>query len=171
MPVVFRYDLMSRRRSLLIPPSTSSIADMSSILYEGRASVSEIADILAMAKTWKDRLAKLITDQGKSQRGVSLAAGMGAGYLHSIFKEGKEPTIDHLMRICEAAEVSIYQVLTGFEITPEDEEFLRLLVEADASVRDAVLLILRRDARPSRSPAPPVVQKNQPAAKRVKSAR
>jgi transcriptional regulator with XRE-family HTH domain len=85
-----------------------------------------------VADAWRDRLAAAIEASGKSQREISLAAGLGPGYVNSIFNDGKEPSVDRLMRVCRSLNVSIYYILGGFDINPETEEFLRLLVRADS---------------------------------------
>lgn len=97
-----------------------------------------------MADTWRDRLAAVIDSGGRSQREISLAAGVGPGYVNSLFNDGKEPTLDRLQRVCDAANVSIYYVIGGFDITPETEEFLRLLVRADPEIQKSVLTLLRQ---------------------------
>lgn len=97
-----------------------------------------------MAETWRHRLAAAIDRGGRSQREISLAAGVGPGYVNSLFKDGKEPTLDRLQRVCDAANVSIYYIIGGFDITPETEEFLRLLMRADPSVQQSVLTLLRQ---------------------------
>lgn len=121
----------------------SSIADMSSVLYEGRARVSEIEDIRGMKTDgWKGRLAAGIKKNGKSKREVSLAAGMGPGYVHSVLKEGKDPTIDHLMKICEAAGLSLYYVLMGVQVSPETEAIIRMLETSETKRRGLAQLLL-----------------------------
>lgn len=90
---------------------------------------------------WKARLAAGMKKNGKSKREVSLAAGMGPGYVHSILKEGKDPTIDHLIKICEAADLSLYYVLIGIEASRETEEIVKLL-EASKSKRQGLVQLL-----------------------------
>lgn len=127
-----------------MPCKISAKEDMSSILYERRASVSEIADIPAMTKeSWRSRLARGIELKGKSQRQVSLAAGKGAGYVNSLIKEEKDPTIDNLLRICSAAELSLYWVLYGVDMAPETEEIIRLLETSSPRRRRGLLDALR----------------------------
>lgn len=99
---------------------------------------------ISMADAWRDRLAAAIEASGKSQREISLAAGVGPGYVNSIFNDGKEPSVDRLMRVCRSLNVSIYYILGGFDITPETEEFLRLLVRADPEIQKSVLTLLRQ---------------------------
>lgn len=97
-----------------------------------------------MAETWRDRLARSIEATGRSHRDISLAAGAGSGYVNSLINDGKEPGIDKLLKVCEAAKVSIYYVLGGFDITPDKEELLRLLSQVDPEVQQSVLTLLRQ---------------------------
>jgi len=129
-------------------PTISSKADKSSILYEGRAILSHLEDIAAMQQqTWRERLEDAIKSKGRSKRDVSIASGKGPGYVHSILKEGKDPTIDNLIAICGALNVSVYQILFGVEISPETEEILSL-VEANPGARSGILQILRAPKTP-----------------------
>jgi transcriptional regulator with XRE-family HTH domain len=129
---------------MVIPPLISSIADKSSVLDEGLAVLSEIKDIPLMREMqWRKRLAFAVEASGKSKREISLAAGLGAGYVHSILSEGKDPTIERLLKVCEATGVSLTHVIYGFNVSPEDEEFLRLISEAPEQERLAVLALLR----------------------------
>ena len=88
-----------------------------------------------MADDWRRRLEVAIKDSGKSLREISLVAGKGPGYLHSVFMEGKEPTVANLLKICQAVDVSVYSVLVGFEMTPYNEAFLKLLSLADDDLK------------------------------------
>lgn len=129
-------------------PTISSLEDKSSILYEGRAKLSAITDIAAMENhSWKQRLADAIEKSGRSKREISLSANMGAGYVHSILAEGKDPTVDNLLKICEALNVSVTSILYGFEISPETEEILSL-VEKNPKRRRGILDILKNEDTP-----------------------
>lgn len=92
---------------------------------------------------WKTRLAAGIKANGKSQREVSLAAGMGPGYVHSLIKENKDPTVDHLLRVCEAAGVSLYYVLYGVQVGRDTEEIIQLLEASSKAKREGMLQVLR----------------------------
>jgi hypothetical protein len=91
---------------------------------------------------WRGRLRAALDESGKSDRAVSLAAKCGPGYVHSIFKEGKEPTIDKLMAVCAAVPVSLPYVLYGVDVEPEDFEILRAMHD-NPDARAAILAILR----------------------------
>lgn len=117
-------------------------------------------------KEWQRRLEAAIRDSGRSQREISLAAGLGPGYVHSIFKENKDPTIGNLLRVCLALDVSIYRILGGFDMTREDEEFLKLVSSADETVKKSVLLLLQRGRKSEGKPELPDENPHQPNPKR-----
>ena len=92
---------------------------------------------------WRTRLDAALRKSGKSKRSVSLAAKLRAGYVHSILKEGKDPTIDNLIAVCDEIGVSLSAILYGYDLTTENEEILRLLQEASPGAREGLLTILR----------------------------
>ena len=122
----------------------SAIEDGASVFYKGRALLSAIADTDAMdTEAWRSRLRETLIMKNLSKREVSLAAGAGAGYLHGILDEGKDPTIHKLAAVCSAIPVSLTYILYGFEISPEDEAILSAMHNAPEK-RDAVLTLLRQ---------------------------
>jgi hypothetical protein len=122
----------------------SSLADTSSILYEGRAELFVLEDIVAMTEnTWRERLQDAIDKSGRSARSVSIKAKRGPGYVHSILKEGKDPTIESLIAICAELQISLTWVIYGFEMTPATEQLLSL-IEQNPDDRAAVLQLLQK---------------------------
>jgi len=121
----------------------SSLADKSSLLEGGRAKISDSEDIHAMQKTdWRDRLTEAVSKSPKSARAISLAAGLGPGYVHSILKEGKDPTVDNLLAIAEQVNVSLSYLMYGLDVSRDTEELIQL-IEQRPRLRPAVLEILR----------------------------
>lgn len=96
---------------------------------------------------WRDRLQQALDTSGKSAREVSLAAGKGPGYVHSLLKAERDPTIENLLAVCNALEISLSWLIYGYQVSPETEEILSLLEGAPSS-RDAILQILR-DRKPA----------------------
>lgn len=103
---------------------------------------------------WRGRLAAAVEHSGKSMRQISLRTGRGPGYLHSVLKAGKDPTVDYLVAICEEVGVSLSHVMYGFDISAEAEAFLRELQAANPVEREALLTLLKRD-RAEIAPPPP----------------
>jgi len=98
-------------------------------------------------RDWRKRLESAIDADGRSRRRISLDSRMGPGYVHSILKEGKDPTIDSLVAICETLNISLTKVLYGIEISRETEEILTL-VQDNPQQRQGILQILRNSASP-----------------------
>lgn len=99
-----------------------------------------------MLNDWRARLEAGIKANDKSLREVSLAAGKGPGYLHSILREGKDPTIDNLIKVCEAAGLSVYYVLYDVKVDRETEEIIQLL--KDPAQRKGLLQLLKGKSDP-----------------------
>ncbi len=93
---------------------------------------------------WRQRLRIALEKSGRSKRSISLSAGKGAGYLHSILSEGKEPTIESLSRICHEINISMNYILYGKGASPEDKEFIELISKLSPQERQAILTLLRR---------------------------
>ncbi|WP_455465871.1 XRE family transcriptional regulator [Bartonella sp. B39] len=93
---------------------------------------------------WRQRLSAALKKTGRSKRSISLAAGKGAGYLHSILIEGKEPTIESLSRICHEINISMNYILYGEGASLEDKEFIDLVSKLSSEERQAILTLLRR---------------------------
>lgn len=124
----------------------SSIVDRSSGGYRGRAITVVFSDNASMNQEgWKIRLRDIAEGSGLSMRAISLAAGKSPGYMHSILTEGKDPTIDNLVRVCDVLHVSLSYVLYGVEITADAEEILARL-QHNPQLHDAILQILRAQA-------------------------
>ena len=105
-----------------------------------------VSDIAAMTESgWRDRLRVSIEQSGKSLRSVSIAAGVGAGYVHSILHDGKDPSIDRLLAVCDAVPISALYILLGVEALPEDVEILKALADSP-DARSGILAILRAKA-------------------------
>lgn len=98
---------------------------------------------LPMNDGWRSRLKAAVTASGKSPRAISLEAGRAHGYVYSLLSEGKDPTIGNLSAVCRVLGVSLPSILYGQDITPEGEEILNLVADADPKVVQGVLEILR----------------------------
>lgn len=92
---------------------------------------------------WRTRLEQGIKAQNKTLRSVSLAANMGPGYVHSLLKENKDPTIDNFLKVCAAADLSAYTVLTGVKMTPETEQLMFLIEQMSERGRTNLVEFLR----------------------------
>lgn len=77
---------------------------------------------------WKERLFLAVKQDGRSERAISLAAGLGENYLNQVRLYNKEPGIEHLLRLGAELRVSLAYLILGREdISPEEEELLEFL--------------------------------------------
>ncbi|MDV4167787.1 helix-turn-helix transcriptional regulator [Rhodovulum sp. FJ3] len=89
----------------------------------------------------KDRLRESLEKAGISMRAASVAAGLGPGYVHSLIKDGTEPTVSKLAQICSKNGISFAYVLLGVDMDPETRRLLEL-IEADPKRRANILALL-----------------------------
>lgn len=129
----------------------SSLEDIASVFYKGRAFLSAKADIKGMAQVdfdidamrtrLQDAYDQFNADTGRSMRSVSKGAGMGYGYLHSVLVEKKEPTISRLSALCDEMNVSLPWVMYGYNISPDSVKILSRL-EKNPGKREGILKLL-----------------------------
>ena len=92
---------------------------------------------------WRVRLAQKIEESGKSMRAISIAIGRTPGYVFTIMKDRKNPTAETLAEICTEVGTTLSFILYGFDISAEDEEFIKLFSQASPAERDVILALLR----------------------------
>jgi transcriptional regulator with XRE-family HTH domain len=71
-----------------------------------------LSAMAARGHRWRERLAAEIQASGKSMREISMAAKLGEGYVHSIMRTDREPSVGNLLRIAEvlgAPVVSLFE--------------------------------------------------------------
>lgn len=90
---------------------------------------------------WKKRLIDAIEARGLTPRRVSISAGKGPGYVHSLLGEGKDPSVTNLLMVCEAAGISGAFVIFGLDVDPATEELMRKM-QGHPEKRDAILKLL-----------------------------
>ena len=93
---------------------------------------------------WQDRLLSAIEADGRSWRAISLAAGLGPHYISQMRQRGTNPTLDAADKLCRVLDISLVYILTGLELDPEGEEFLRLAASRSSSDRRHLIELLRR---------------------------
>lgn len=102
-------------------------------------------------KQYKERLKAEIEAQGKSWREVSLAAGLSPGYLFTVFTEGKTPSIEVVVRICDVLGVPVSYIVEGYRRDPKTEEILRLWGQMSPEDRQAFERILKAAQGPEKA--------------------
>jgi transcriptional regulator with XRE-family HTH domain len=96
--------------------------------------------------TWRDRLLAEIEKRKTSQRSISIAARLSPGAVNSWIRDGKDPSVDHLIAVCGALGVSLSYLIYGLKIDPQTEELLGRL-QSDPSAREHILGLLEVRSR------------------------
>ena len=104
-----------------------------------------------MDDNWYPRLVAAIEADGRSKREISIAAGFGPNFVQQMIKEGKQPGAAKLQNLLKAlGPPQMFYILTGIQVTREDEEFLKVALSASprvkARMRDLMLEFLAGDA-------------------------
>lgn len=68
-----------------------------------------------------------------------MAAGYNPGYLYGILVDKKDPTIDRLLAVIEVLGASAIEIIHGIELSPEDEQILKIFTGLNDSQRVAFL--------------------------------
>jgi hypothetical protein len=70
-----------------------------------------------MSEGWKDRLFKAIKEDGRSDRGLSLAAGLGPNFVGQLRGAGKDqpkdPSVGHLAKLADTLSISMAEIFGG----------------------------------------------------------
>lgn len=114
-----------------------------------------------MSETWFDRLAIAIERDGRSLRAISQAANCGPNYLQQLMKDRKEPGVERFLKIVKAlGTASALYVLTGVDLTRDDEEFFAVVLALKPEVRSEALGFFRalQAGEGGQAPRPSVVR-------------
>ena len=98
---------------------------------------------MAMMDGWKERLLDAVARDGRSDRAISLAAGLGPNFVNHLRQNETEPGIKKVLRLADELNVSLSTLFLGKDTSPEDEEFLKYLQSTTADERDALLALIR----------------------------
>lgn len=115
----------------------------------------------SMEDGWIQRLWVAVERDGRSARAISLAAKLGPNYLNQTRIRGTYPVSDKLASLLDVLgpEAALY-VMTGLEISAEDQAFLKLLSqygpEDKKAARAVIEAVLVRQAAGELQPLPPV---------------
>lgn len=113
-----------------------------------------------MKDGWIDRLWKVLDADQRSLRAISIAANLGVNYLSQTRLRGTHPVTDKLASILDVLgpEAALY-VMTGLEVSAEDQAFLRLLAnyrpDQKRAVRHLIEAALERQESAEVAPSPP----------------
>ena len=64
-------------------------------------------------KEWRERLREAIERDRRSGRQIGTDAGLSINFVSQVLTSDKSPTVDNLLKLCEALCISPVYVLTG----------------------------------------------------------
>jgi transcriptional regulator with XRE-family HTH domain len=70
-------------------------------------------------ESWRERLRAAVDASGRSMRDISLGAGLSAGYLFSILKDGKDPTMRSLLLLTQELDTPVVSLFEAADKTRE----------------------------------------------------
>lgn len=93
---------------------------------------------------WRGRLLQAVDKDGRSDRALSLAAGLNQNFVNELRNTDKEPSVEKVLKLIAVLNVSISHVFSGVEMDGEDEELLQTFLELKPEGRQTVLGIARQ---------------------------
>jgi transcriptional regulator with XRE-family HTH domain len=99
-----------------------------------------------------ERLIKALEADGRDMKAISRAAGCGENYVQQLIKNRKEPGIERLSRLLTTlGSVSTLYVITGVEMSPQDEQLLTVASRLTADQKMAAIDFFRKLQETARS--------------------
>lgn len=96
-----------------------------------------------MENEWRQRLISAIEEDPRSPRAISIDAGLGPNFLGQMMARGTSPSTSAVVALCETLGISLTYLFTGAEMSPEDEELLRLSGNLPEDRRKLLLAMAR----------------------------
>ncbi len=103
----------------------------------------ELLNDLRDKADWRQRLLAAIEADGRSDRAISLAAGLSQNFVYQLRTGQNEPGVEKVLRLAAEVRLSVAALFFGRETTHEDEQFLELLRSASEEERRSLLALLR----------------------------
>ncbi len=96
---------------------------------------------------WFRRLLTAIEQSGMSYRAISLKAGISHTYVAQLVTEHKMPSVEKMLEICEALDVSPIRILTGADVDPEALEMVKIFSRLTVDQQNSILSLMQSMVR------------------------
>lgn len=93
---------------------------------------------------WRARLIQAVDADGRSDRAISEASGLGVNFVNELRKGGKEPGVNKVLKLAGTLQLSLGFVFNGAEISARDEADLKLFLSLSPASRQAILDLARQ---------------------------
>ena len=108
-----------------------------------------------MKEAWFERFLEAVQADPRGMRRISLDANCGVNYVQQLVKDRKEPTIGRFVRVLDVlGPATTMYVITGLDVKPEDEAFLRQVLAMTPETRRQFSAFLDSLEAPARMPEP-----------------
>ena len=89
---------------------------------------------------WRVRLRATIAERTKDTKKENYStlarkAGKGQNFFEQYVNTERVPSLENLLVLCDVLGVSYIYIVSGFDITPEEEEFLRIVSQLSPTGR------------------------------------
>lgn len=91
---------------------------------------------------WRTRLEREIETKKISYRQLSLDAGLGPSFVSEMLR-GKEPTVANLAKVTDKLGISLAYVLTGLDLTPDQESLLSSYLSLSEDDRKSLIRLIQ----------------------------
>lgn len=109
----------------------------------------------AMQNDWRSRLRKALDRDERSDRRISLDAGLGPNFISQLYNDGKEPGIDKLMAVLnELGTAAALTVIADYEISDQDEALLRAVLDLEDEAKENARAFFESLQAPARRRVP-----------------
>jgi transcriptional regulator with XRE-family HTH domain len=93
---------------------------------------------------WRTRLIQAVDADGRSDRAISEAAGLGVNFVNELRRGEKEPGVNKVLKLAGTLRLSLGFVFNGAEISARDEADLKLFLSLSPASRQAILDLARQ---------------------------
>lgn len=93
---------------------------------------------------WRTRLIQAVDADGRSDRAISEASGLGVNFVNELRRGEKEPGVNKVLKLAGTLHLSLGYVFNGSEISARDEADLKLFLSLSPDSRQAILDLARQ---------------------------
>lgn len=93
---------------------------------------------------WRKRLLAAVDADERSDRALSVAAGLGVNFVNELRTSSKASRVDKVLALAKTLNLSLGHVFSGFDLSAEDEADLSLFLSLSPESRKAILVLAQQ---------------------------
>lgn len=99
---------------------------------------------------WRERILKAVEADPRSDRAISVAAGLGVNFVNELRNSEKEPGVNKVLRLASTLGLSLGYVFNGAEISDVQESDLQVYLSLSPDSRAQILSLAEKIAASER---------------------